>query len=135
MPSRVVSPMGDFRWLGPAVVPGGGRFGVVLRTGPGIRVTRTNGEAFTVTTDDAETGAALLNALGLAPRGSCCFLRESAPGSIGRQAGRRRRGDTATRRDAMLFGSSSAMHDLPGTVSTTRMLISDKARAKSPARF
>ena len=35
----------------------------MLRTGPGIRVTRTNGKIFTVTVDDAETGAALLDGL------------------------------------------------------------------------
>ena len=59
-----VNPMGEFGGWGLRWAPGGSGFGVVLRTGPGIRVTRTNGKAFTVTTDDAETGAALLNALG-----------------------------------------------------------------------
>lgn len=35
----------------------------MLRSGPGIRITRTNGKTFSVTVDDAETGAALLTAL------------------------------------------------------------------------
>jgi len=57
-----VNPMAEFggwgvRW-GPA-----GKFGVVLRTGPGIEVRRRSGKTFTVTVDDAETGAALLTAL------------------------------------------------------------------------
>ena len=39
------------------------RFGVVLRTGEAIEVTRTNGKRFVVTVDDAETGASLLEAL------------------------------------------------------------------------
>lgn len=57
-----VNPMAEFggwglRW-GPA-----GRFGVVLRTGPGIEVRRRSGKTFTVTVDDAHTGAALLGAL------------------------------------------------------------------------
>lgn len=61
-----VNPMGEFggwglRW-GPA-----GKFGVVLRTGVGIEVRRRNGKTFTVTVDDAETGAALLNALAARP--------------------------------------------------------------------
>lgn len=56
-----VSPMGEFggwglRWAA-------GRFGVVLRTGEGIEVRRRGGKTLTVTVDDAETGAALLNAL------------------------------------------------------------------------
>jgi hypothetical protein len=33
-----------------------------MRKGPAIRVRRTNGTVFTVTVDDAETGAALLTA-------------------------------------------------------------------------
>lgn len=57
-----VNPMGEFGGWGLRWAPGGG-FGVVLRRGPGIRVTRTNGKTFTVTVDDAETGAALLQAL------------------------------------------------------------------------
>lgn len=56
-----VSPMGEFGGWGLRWAPGGG-FGVVMRTGPGIRVRRTNGSVFTVTVDDAETGAALLAA-------------------------------------------------------------------------
>lgn len=38
-------------------------FGVVLRSGPAIRVHRRNGKTFTVTVEDAATGAALLGAL------------------------------------------------------------------------
>lgn len=57
-----VNPMGEFGGWGLRWAPGGG-FGVVLRTGPGIRVQRRSGRVFTVTVDDAETGAALLNAL------------------------------------------------------------------------
>lgn len=70
-----VNPMGEFGGWGLRWAPGGG-MGVVLRRGPGIRVQRTNGKLFTVTVDDAETGAALLEALraragadGAAPRG------------------------------------------------------------------
>ena len=40
-----------------------GRFGVVLRQGEAIEVTRANGRRFLVTVDDAATGAALLQAL------------------------------------------------------------------------
>ncbi len=58
----LVSPMGEFGGWGLRWAPGSG-FGVVLRTGPGIRVTRTNGKIFTVTVDDAESGAALLDGL------------------------------------------------------------------------
>ena len=54
--------MGEFGGWGLRWAPGGG-FGVVLRSGPGIRITRTNGKTFSVTVDDAEAGAALLTAL------------------------------------------------------------------------
>ncbi|MBF9337153.1 hypothetical protein G3N30_13305 [Microbacterium lacticum] len=57
-----VNPMGEFGGWGLRWAPGGG-FGVVLRSGPGIRVRRTGGKVFTVTVDDAATGAALLEAL------------------------------------------------------------------------
>ncbi len=57
-----VNPMGEFGGWGMRWAPGGG-FGVVLRSGPGIRVHRTNGKVFTVTVDDAATGAAVLAAL------------------------------------------------------------------------
>ncbi|MEQ6898771.1 DUF1648 domain-containing protein [Microbacterium sp. KR10-403] len=40
-----------------------GRFGVVLRTGDAIEVTRRSGRIFVVTVDDASTGAALLEAV------------------------------------------------------------------------
>ncbi len=56
-----VNPMGEFGGWGLRWAPGGG-FGVVLRTGPGIRVTRRDRRVFTVTVDDAGTGAALLAA-------------------------------------------------------------------------
>ena len=39
-----------------------GRFGVVLRTGDALEVTRRSGRTFVVTVDDAATGAALLSA-------------------------------------------------------------------------
>ncbi len=58
----VVNPMGEFGGWGLRWAPGGG-LGVVLRSGPGIRVQRRSGKVFTVTVNDAETGAALLNAL------------------------------------------------------------------------
>lgn len=56
-----VSPMGEFGGWGLRWAPGGG-FGVVLRAGPGIRVARADRRVFTVTVDDAQTGAALLAA-------------------------------------------------------------------------
>lgn len=57
-----VVPMRDFggygwRWAG------GGRSGVILRTGPGIEVTASSGKRFVVTVDDAETGAGVIAAL------------------------------------------------------------------------
>lgn len=57
-----VNPMGEFGGWGMRWAPGGG-FGVVLRSGPGIRAHRVAGRVFTVTVDDAATGAALLSAL------------------------------------------------------------------------
>jgi len=57
-----VNPMGEFGGWGLRWAPGGG-FGVVLRSGPAIRVHRRNGKTFTVTVEDAATGAALLGAL------------------------------------------------------------------------
>lgn len=57
-----VSPMGEFGGWGMRWALGGGS-GVVLRSGPGIRVQRRSGRVFTVTVDDAESGAALLQAL------------------------------------------------------------------------
>lgn len=56
-----VNPMGEFGGWGLRWGPGG--WGVVLRSGPALRVHRTNGRVFTVTVDDAATGAALLSAL------------------------------------------------------------------------
>lgn len=56
-----VNPMGMFGGWGMRWAPG--RFGVVLRTGPAIEVTRHSGKQFVVTVDDADTGAALLSAL------------------------------------------------------------------------
>lgn len=57
-----VHPTRDFggwgwRWTG------GGRSGVILRAGAGIEVTQNNGSRFTITVDDAETGAGVLVAL------------------------------------------------------------------------
>ena len=44
------------------------RFGLVMRTGEGIVVTRGNGRIFAVTVDDAETGASILAAAAGAAR-------------------------------------------------------------------
>ena len=57
-----VEPMGEFGGWGLRLSTGR-RFGVVLRTGDAIEVTRRSGKRFVVTVDDAETGAALLEAL------------------------------------------------------------------------
>ncbi|RLK48993.1 DUF1648 domain-containing protein [Microbacterium telephonicum] len=57
-----VNPFAEFGGWGLRWVPGGG-FGVVLRTGPGIRVERRGERTFTVTVADAATGAAVLEAL------------------------------------------------------------------------
>ncbi|GAA1697204.1 hypothetical protein GCM10009808_13350 [Microbacterium sediminicola] len=55
-----ISPMADFGGWGVRLVPG--RFGIVLRSGEGIEVTRAGRRAFAVTVDDARTGASLLEA-------------------------------------------------------------------------
>lgn len=57
-----VNPMGEFGGWG-LRLSAGRRFGVVLRTGQAIEVHRRSGRRFVVTVDDAETGAALLEAL------------------------------------------------------------------------
>ncbi|WP_194411155.1 DUF1648 domain-containing protein [Microbacterium cremeum] len=59
----VVDPMGEFGGWGLRIAPHGRRFGVVLRRGEAIEVTRRDGRRFVVTVDDARTGAALLEAL------------------------------------------------------------------------
>jgi len=59
--ATTVTPMADFGGWGIRYLPG--RFGVVLRTGPGIEVSRRSGRIFAVTAPDAETGAGLLQAL------------------------------------------------------------------------
>lgn len=56
-----VTPLGEFGGWGLRWAAGSG-FGVVLRSGAGIRVHRRNGRIFTVTVDDAATGAGLLAA-------------------------------------------------------------------------
>jgi hypothetical protein len=56
-----VSPMGEFGGYG--IRSAVGAFGVVMRRGPAISVVRTSGKRFVVTVDDAERGAALLQAL------------------------------------------------------------------------
>ncbi|MBK9476638.1 MAG: DUF1648 domain-containing protein [Tetrasphaera sp.] len=58
----VVDPLREFGGVGLRVGKGH-RFGVVLRSGEAIEVSRGNGSAFVVTVDAAEQGAALLNAL------------------------------------------------------------------------
>lgn len=57
-----VDPMGEYGGWGLRHSLGRG-FGVVLRRGQGIEVERRDGRRFTVTVDDAATGAALLQAL------------------------------------------------------------------------
>jgi hypothetical protein len=57
-----VDPMGEFGGWGLRLSVDR-RFGVVLRQGSAIQVTRANGRRFVVTVDDAATGAALLQAL------------------------------------------------------------------------
>ena len=57
-----VNPMGEFGGWGLRLSVDR-RFGVVLRQGEAIEVTRGNGRRFVVTVDDAATGAALLQAL------------------------------------------------------------------------
>ena len=56
-----VEPLAEFGGWGWRWAPGGG-FGVVSRAGEAILVERRDGRRFTVTVDDAETGAALLAA-------------------------------------------------------------------------
>ena len=58
-----VDPMGEFGGWGLRLAPHGRRFGVVLRRGEAIEVTRRSGRRFVVTVDDAHTGAALLEGL------------------------------------------------------------------------
>lgn len=62
-----VNPMGEFGGWGWRWAAGTGGWGVVLRTGEGLRITRTDGRRFTVTADDAATAASLL--AGLRSRG------------------------------------------------------------------
>jgi hypothetical protein len=59
----VVNPMGEFGGWGVRIAPSGRRFGIVLRAGEALEATRRNGRRFVVTVDDAETAAALLEAL------------------------------------------------------------------------
>ncbi|GAA1470597.1 DUF1648 domain-containing protein [Microbacterium thalassium] len=56
-----VNPMGEFGGWGLRSTPG--RFGVILRGGEALEVTRRSGRRFAVTVDDAATAAALLQAL------------------------------------------------------------------------
>ncbi len=56
-----VSGLGQFGGYGLRSVPGA--FGVILRAGEAIEVTRSSGRRFVVTVDDAATGAAVLEAL------------------------------------------------------------------------
>jgi hypothetical protein len=57
-----VNPMGEFGGWGLRLSVDR-RFGVVLRAGEAIEVTRTSGRRFVITVDDAGTGAGLLQAL------------------------------------------------------------------------
>lgn len=56
-----ISPFAEFGGWGWRWSPGG-RFGIVMREGEGIRITRSNGREFVVTLDDAENAAARLAA-------------------------------------------------------------------------
>ncbi|MFJ9174051.1 DUF1648 domain-containing protein [Streptomyces sp. NPDC102360] len=58
---REISPLGDFGGWGYRVRPA--RSGVVVRGGEALAVKRRSGREFSVTVDDARTGAALFNAL------------------------------------------------------------------------
>ena len=53
-----INPIGDFGGWGLRGRPG--KFGIIMRTGDAIVVTRRNGHEFVVTVDDADSGAALL---------------------------------------------------------------------------
>ncbi|WP_433676844.1 hypothetical protein [Microbacterium gorillae] len=57
-----INPLSDFGGWGLRYTPGG-RFGVVVRRGEAIAVTRADGREFVVTVPDAERGAAVLAAL------------------------------------------------------------------------
>lgn len=59
-----VHPMGDYAGWGWRYGIGAG-WGVIMRAGEAIRIMQENGKTFTVTVDDAETGASLLNAFSL----------------------------------------------------------------------
>ena len=63
-----VNPLGEFGGYGLRWTPGG--FGVVLRRGPAIDVTRTSGKRFVVTVEDAARGAALLRAFAVREQGA-----------------------------------------------------------------
>ncbi|MGW9166741.1 DUF1648 domain-containing protein [Agromyces sp. NPDC055658] len=64
-----VNPTADFGGWGVRLVPNGS-FGIVLRAGEALQVTRRDGRRFTVTVDDAATAAALLEALSSRVRGA-----------------------------------------------------------------
>lgn len=53
-----INPLGEFGGWGLRSTPDG--FGLVLRTGTGIRIRRRNGRMFVITLDDAETAASVL---------------------------------------------------------------------------
>lgn len=59
---RNVHPTAEFGGWGIRLAPDGA-FGIVLRAGEALQVTRRNGRRFVVTVDDAATAAALLEAL------------------------------------------------------------------------
>lgn len=58
--TQEVSGLAEFGGYGVRAIPGA--FGVILRNGDAISVTRRNGRRFVVTVDDAATGAGLLQA-------------------------------------------------------------------------
>lgn len=57
-----VNPLGEFGGWGWRLSPTHGQ-GIVMRTGEGLRITRTDGRKFTLTIDDAATAAALLQGI------------------------------------------------------------------------
>jgi hypothetical protein len=76
--AREINPLGEWGGWGTRWVPGTG-FGIVMRTGEGILITRRDGRLFAVTVDDAATGAALLEAVAARAAGE----RESNVGGDG----------------------------------------------------
>jgi len=60
--ARDVTGLGEFGGWG-IRIPGRKRVGIILRNGCALELTHTDGRVTTITVDDAETAAALVNAL------------------------------------------------------------------------